>query len=91
MGTAASTKKTFLCLSLLGGALLLGLLPKDYGALQVAFTLGSCPDFLSYIVPSSLHCKLCRTQRLDGLVGDCSCEFETVDAATHEYFHPILV
>mmetsp|Transcript_56901 Transcript_56901/g.128941 ORF Transcript_56901/g.128941 Transcript_56901/m.128941 type:complete len:567 (+) Transcript_56901:89-1789(+) len=86
---------TFLCAGLLGGAALLALLPegslpKPGGLFKVASTVGGCPDFLSFLVPDALHCKLCRTQRLDGLVGDCSCEFETVDTATYEYFHPIL-
>mmetsp|Transcript_54406 Transcript_54406/g.107996 ORF Transcript_54406/g.107996 Transcript_54406/m.107996 type:complete len:604 (+) Transcript_54406:214-2025(+) len=43
------------------------------------------------LIPSALYCSLCRTARLDGqIVGDCSCDFETVDAATHDYFHPLL-
>jgi len=47
-------------------------------------------DGLSRIVPESLQCTLCRTATLVGRVGDCACDFETVDAATHSYFHPLL-
>jgi len=54
------------------------------------FPTFKCPDLLSFLIPSALHCKLCRTAVISGQVSDCSCDFETVDAATHAYFHPLL-
>ena len=42
------------------------------------------------LMPETLQCKMCRTVRLAGRVGDCACDFETVDDATHAYFHPLL-
>jgi len=41
-------------------------------------------------LPEALTCKLCRTAKLVGNVNDCNCDFQTVDAATHAYFHPLL-
>jgi len=49
-----------------------------------------CPDLLRHLVPAALHCRLCRTAALDGPVSECACDFETVDAATHDYFYPLL-
>lgn len=49
-----------------------------------------CPDLLSFLIPNALYCQLCRTAVTSGQVSDCSCDFETVDAATHAYFHPLL-
>mmetsp|Transcript_22543 Transcript_22543/g.29450 ORF Transcript_22543/g.29450 Transcript_22543/m.29450 type:complete len:547 (+) Transcript_22543:89-1729(+) len=51
----------------------------------------NCPDFFQSIVPPSLYCQMCpKTPKLDGTVTDCACNFETVDAATVSYFHPLL-
>lgn len=54
------------------------------------FPAFKCPNLLSFLIPNALHCKLCRTAEISGQVSDCSCDFETVDAATHAYFHPLL-
>jgi ERO1-like protein alpha len=45
---------------------------------------------LSYIIPSALYCQLCRTAATEGSISDCSCDFDTVDTATHDYYHPLL-
>ncbi|KAM3577776.1 hypothetical protein VYU27_000319 [Nannochloropsis oceanica] len=34
--------------------------------------------------------RVCQTCDLDGFVGDCGCEFDTVNKATRQYFFPLL-
>eukprot|EP00616_Rhizochromulina_sp_CCMP1243_P018190 CAMPEP_0118974022 /NCGR_PEP_ID=MMETSP1173-20130426/11027_1 /TAXON_ID=1034831 /ORGANISM="Rhizochromulina marina cf, Strain CCMP1243" /LENGTH=571 /DNA_ID=CAMNT_0006923723 /DNA_START=43 /DNA_END=1758 /DNA_ORIENTATION=- len=73
-------------------ALLLGLLwfngDAAFSAPSVA--AGTLRSWGLSVVPEALSCQLCRTARLIGPVQDCNCDFETVDAATHAYFHPLL-
>ena len=37
-----------------------------------------------------MRSKVCQTCDLDGLVGDCGCEFDTVNQANQEHFQPLL-
>ena len=74
-----------------GHANLFGAKLGDAASIFGATTLDfKCPDVLAWIVPSTLYCKLCRTATLNGPISDCRCNFETVDVATHDYFHPLL-
>jgi ERO1-like protein alpha len=51
----------------------------------------TCPKFLASVLPPSVHCSLCeQTAKLDGIVSDCACGYDTVNAATVSYFHPLL-
>lgn len=38
-----------------------------------------------------LQCQVCQTPELSGSVGDSGCDYETVDKAVAQHFHPLLM
>ena len=67
-----------------------GLCPSAFLSLLLLLPAARSLDLLDLPLPSSLSCAVCRSVNLVGFVADCSCDFETVDAATHSYYHPLL-
>ena len=57
------------------------------GGLLAAVVISSVGEAMIFdpfeLVPETLSCALCRSVQLVGAVADCSCDFETVDSATH--------
>ncbi|KAJ7561804.1 hypothetical protein O6H91_03G041800 [Diphasiastrum complanatum] len=63
-------------------------------AVSVAGTRGPLlllPSFFrSSIIPSKESSCTCQVQKLKGVVEDCCCDYETVDAINNELLHPVL-
>ncbi|ETW03092.1 hypothetical protein H310_05518 [Aphanomyces invadans] len=53
-------------------------------------TSGTYSALLPQDVVRNLQCHVCRTPELTGSVGDSCCNYETVNTATIEHFHPLL-
>ena len=47
-------------------------------------------NFLSNPFTEFMQCRLCRSVRLQGLISDCSCDFNSVDKSVTKFFTPLL-
>ncbi|RHY46090.1 hypothetical protein DYB30_003147, partial [Aphanomyces astaci] len=59
-------------------------------ASAAAVKSGTYSALLPQDVVRNLQCHVCRTPELTGSVGDSCCNYETVNTATIEHFHPLL-
>ncbi|GMF27233.1 unnamed protein product [Phytophthora fragariaefolia] len=72
-------------------ALRLGVLATVFvSAAALASAADSAPKTFPKDMVDYLQCQVCQTPELTGSVQDSACDYETVDKAVNEHFHPLL-